>query len=311
MLNTNEVRIETSTVCNHRCLFCTHATHLKRKKEIMSLKMFKFLLDKIKDQAPNITDVTISGFGEAFTDPTILKKIGYADRLDYNVHMLTNGTFLNKDVIDYLLTLPLVDFRISLHSLDANTWSFITGGNPKNHRKLLDQIDYIISSKSDKTKLIITVDVIDANMDEVEHIIDRYSDIVDLLEIWKPHNWVNTLSYRNGQTVKTSCGRPLNSPLQVQVDGTVNMCCFDFNGELLLGDLKTQSIDEIFNSKEYLELRQAHLNGTLDCSNYICKDCDQRRKQDGIVIYNNKFKEKDRIGRTSTTHTKVNILDNE
>jgi radical SAM protein with 4Fe4S-binding SPASM domain len=307
MLNTNEVRIETSTVCNHRCLFCPHATKFKRKKEIMSFKMFRFLLDKIKDQAPNITDVTISGFGEAFTDPTIIKKIRYAHQLGYNVHMLTNGSFLKKDEIDILLNLPLVDFRISLHSLNSDTWSFITGGNPKNHQALLDHIDYIIANRSDKTKIIITVDVIDANMDEVGHIIDRYSDTVDLLEIWKPHNWVNTYNYRNGQTIKTSCGRPLNSPLQVQVDGTVNMCCFDFNGELLLGDLKHQSIEDIFNSKEYLELKKAHLDGTLDCSDYICKDCDQRKTQEGIVIYNNSFNGNDRIGRTSTTLTKVDI----
>ena len=305
MLNTNEIRIETSTYCNHRCVFCPHATKFERKKETMNLGMFMFLLRKIKDQAPNITNVTISGFGEAFTDPTIIDKMEYAKKLDYKVHMLTNGTFLDKITIDFLLNLPLTSFRISLHSLDSDTWSLITGGNRNKHKQLLKNIDYIISKKKNGTKFIITVDVIDANMDEVDHIVEKYSDTVDLLEIWKPHNWVDTFSYRNGKPVKTSCGRPINSPLQVQVDGTVNMCCFDFNGELLLGDLKTQSVDEIFNSKEYLDLKQAHADGTLDCSKYICKDCDQRKEQKGVIIYNSRFSESDRLFRTSTTLTKV------
>ncbi len=306
MLNTKEVRIETSTFCNHKCVFCPHSTHFKRRKETMNLGLFQFLLDKIKDQAPNVTDVTVSGFGEAFMDPTIIDKIKYAHSLNYNVHILTNGTYLSKSKIDYLLNLPLADLRISLHSLDPETWSLITRGSRKKHKELLKNIDYIISKKTKRTRFIITVDVIDANMDEVDHIVEKYSDIVDLLEVWKPHNWVNTFSYRNGNPVRTSCGRPINSPLQVQVDGTVNMCCFDFNGELLLGDLKTQNVDDIFNSKDYLELSKAHADGTLDCSKYICKDCDQRKKQDGVVIYNSKFSEKDRLFRTSTTLTRVN-----
>ena len=52
-------------------------------------------------------------------------------------------------------------------------------------------------------------------------------------------------------------------------------------------------------------LRNAHRAGVLDDSNYICKNCDQRKDQEGIVIYNNKFSAKDRINRTSTNYRKV------
>jgi radical SAM protein with 4Fe4S-binding SPASM domain len=303
MMTTNEVRIETSTFCNHSCLFCPYSTLFVRKKQIMSLELFKFLLNKIKKQEPNITELTISGFGEPFMDSTIIEKIRYAHKLGYFIHILTNGTLLNKNQLDFLLSLSSLDIRISLHALDPLVWKTITRGC--DHYNLLYCINYIISNKTDRTKLTITVDVVDDNKKDIVNIINKYSKTVDLLEIWKPHNWVNTFSYRNGKPVRSTCGRPLNGPLQIQVDGTVNMCGFDFNGQLLLGDLKTQSINEIFNSNIYLELKDSHLNNTLNSSNYICKHCDQRKLQKGIVIYNSKFSENDRIGRISTTMKKV------
>ena len=74
---TNEIRIETSTHCNAGCVFCPWPTDdFTRKKEIMSVDDYKFYVDKVRQELPDqITETTISGFGEAFTDPTLLKKI--------------------------------------------------------------------------------------------------------------------------------------------------------------------------------------------------------------------------------------------
>jgi radical SAM protein with 4Fe4S-binding SPASM domain len=94
--------------------------------------------------------------------------------------------------------------------------------------------------------------------------------------------------------------------LQIQVDGTVNMCCFDFEGKLLLGDLKTQSLEEIFSSTEYIKIKEMHETGALQFSNLICANCDQIRDcGKDIVIYNNKFSKEERIGKTSTNYRSV------
>ena len=64
--------------------------------------------------------------------------------------------------------------------------------------------------------------------------IDEWKDKVELIEAWRPHNWVDGRSYRDTREVKQikTCGRPEKGPLQIQVDGTINMCCFDFNKDL-------------------------------------------------------------------------------
>jgi len=302
MLKTNEARIETCTLCNHRCIFCPHSTSFKRKKEIMSFDTYKYIIDKLHDDTPQITEVTVSGFGEAFLDPTIMDKIEYAVDKGYEVHSVTNGTLLHS--IDLLHLMELVsDIRISLHSLITDNYIKITGGNEKELELLMKTIEFIIDRKrATRTKLIITVDVIDINEPEINDIVKFYDERVDLLEIWKPHNWVNDLNYREGAIVKSTCGRPERGPIQIQVDGTINMCCFDYNGKLLLGNFLKQTIEEIFNGDAYLDLKKHHKNNTLEKTTYICKDCDQRKDQSDIIIYS---QYEDRLWRTSTNYAKL------
>lgn len=302
MLKTNEARIETCTLCNHKCIFCTHSTSFKRKQEVMSLSTYKYIIDKLHNEAPEINEITISGFGEAFLDSSIIDKIEYSVHKGYKVHCVTNGTLLHS--IDLLHLMRIVsDIRISLHSIITDNYIKITGGNKEELLLLKQTIEFIINNKTTtNTRLIITVDVIDINQKEVNDIIKFYRDRTDLLEIWKPHNWVNDLSYRKGPTIKNTCGRTERGPLQIQVDGTINMCCFDYNGKLLLGNFLNQTIVEIFNGDVYIDLKKHHKNNTLEKTAYICKDCDQRKDQSDIIIYS-KFK--NRLFRTSTNYAKV------
>jgi radical SAM protein with 4Fe4S-binding SPASM domain len=193
------------------------------------------------------------------------------------------------------------DIRISLHAVEEKPYRKIT--KSKDLKIVLDNIDNIINKTN--LNLILTFDIVKGiNEDQVEKAKDKYSNSV-IIEAWKPHNWVNAFTYRKGDSVKSTCGRPWKSPYQIQVDGTVNMCCFDYNGKLLLGNFLNQTMKEIFNGQEYLNLKKHHENGTLDTSSYICKNCDQRKDQSDIIIYNNKFKSKDRLNRTSTTYKKI------
>jgi organic radical activating enzyme len=302
MLDTNEVRIETSTICNQKCVFCPYTKYFTRKKEIMTDETFIFLVDKVKDEAPQITELTISGMGEIFLDPNILNKIDYGNKKGFNVHVITNGTGITKDHIDFIID-KVTDITFSLHSLNPENWSKITGCPPELYERVIHNIDYVLQYKK-HPRVRITCDVIDINEGEVQEIINTYNDRVYNLEIWNPHNWVDTFDYRDTTLRhKYSCGRPERSPIQIQVDGTINMCCFDYNGKLLLGDFKKNTLEEIFNSKYFIELKNGHANEFLE--NYICYKCDQRLRQKDVLIYSKLYKPEERIGTTSTTFSSV------
>ena len=305
MLKTNEVRIETCTHCNQNCVFCPHNTFLfKRKRQVMSLKDYKFYVDKLNEEATYITDIAISGFGESLLDSTILDKIEYSRNKGYNIHFLTNGTMLSRKTINDLLGLGIEDIRISLHAIDTYANLMTMKRSEALHLNVLDNIEYIIKNKG-RTRLIITTQVVEYNKHEVRRIIDKYSKRVDSLVIWRPHNWTNDMSFKEGEIVRDTCGRPWSGPLQIQVDGTINMCCFDYNGKLLLGDFRTQSLEEIFNSEKFLYLKHHHKEGTLNKTDLICKDCDQRKDVSGSLVYSSLFTEEERLFTTSTNYSKI------
>ena len=42
-------------------------------------------------------------------------------------------------------------------------------------------------------------------------------------------------------------------------DGRVSLCCADFDGKTILGDLNTSTIQEIWNAEPYRAVRRQHL----------------------------------------------------
>ena len=306
MLITNEVRIEPSTLCNYSCKICPLSTGVfNRPRTVMSQNMFEKIIDKVRSQAPQINVCTLSGMGEVFTDAGIIAKSRYAAGLGFDVHILTNGSLLTEDLIDDLLAIPVASIRISFHTPVQDHYTSITGSQVKYFKKLLLNIEYLAKNRGN-TRLIITSDLTGKFLGDVEAIKEYCLPLVDLLEIWRPHNWGNWENFRKGRRQKLTCGRPFRGPLQIQVDGSVNMCCFDFNGELLLGDFIKDSIKKIFSSYNYERIAKFHQDmGSND--NILCRNCDQLYPLDpSILVFNSGFKPEERINKTSTIYQDLN-----
>jgi hypothetical protein len=71
--------------------------------------------------------------------------------------------------------------------------------------------------------------------------------------------------------------------MYIHADGTVSPCCFDFNKGMRLGDMKEQTIEEVYRGEPYRKLRQAHRECNFD--DYICKGCDQTNHNPGVLLY--------------------------
>jgi len=307
--DTSEVRIETSTACNAGCVFCPHPTEdFTRTREVMSLDTYKFYLDKILSEiGDQIKETTFSGFGEIFMDKGIIDKIAYAGQSDILIHLLTNGSMLTPERIDKIYDIGVKDIRVSLHTTNPDSYGKIMrykSVGKFDFDSVMKNVYYALKNKPDNTDIIITADIVDENRNDVEQMIKDFEDKCTL-EIWQPHNWVYGKEYRNKSeknTLKT-CGRPFNGPIQIQIDGDIIMCCFDFNNELVLGNFKHQTLEEIFDGKVFQELLTHHTNGTCPESNFICKDCDQLKDKSEVVIYNNRIDKEDRSKFTSTAVT--------
>jgi hypothetical protein len=61
--------------------------------------------------------------------------------------------------------------------------------------------------------------------------------------------------------------------LHVLYNGDVVICCNDYHREVVLGNLREQSIAEVFRSERYREVRRQVLGLAESPSDFICKRC--------------------------------------
>lgn len=300
-----EIRFEVTTHCNYNCILCPNY-RLKRKKEIMSLRMFKDLFDKIIDETDQYNSLSFAGLGEPLIDSLLEAKILYVKtkKPDFNIPMVTNGSLLTVQRFKDLQTMGIDTVRISFHGGTPSAYGTIHGKFGY-FNQILDVIEKISKIKG-KTRVTVTMAVIkDRNDYSIEDWKKLWEDIdLDLIEIWKAHNWNQTLRFRELKPERMpTCGRVFDGPLQIQVDGTINLCCFDYDGQLQVGDLKTQSLSKIFESDIYKSICARHTTGNFKGSKLICEFCDQRNKdKSDAIIYSSKYDLEDRVNRVSTTY---------
>lgn len=303
----NEIRFETTTKCNYNCIICPREK-LTRKIETMNFDLFKYLFDKIISETTQYDTITFPGMGEPLLDKTLDEKITCAKRKNFKVLILTNGSLLTLKRFKKLENLGVESVRASLYGNDMHPYNLVHGVKDRNlFNKVKNQLTEIAANKK-TTQLLLTYNVVDGiNSDSLKSWMDYWKDKVDLIEIWRPHNWVDGRNYRKIQRRKLrTCGRPWRTPLQVQADGTVNMCCFDFDGKLTLGDLKSQSLKEIFRSPMFRKILKHHTSGNFKGSGLICAHCDQRNAdKSDVLVYSSKFDAKERVKMVSTVYSKL------
>jgi len=99
----------------------------------------------------------------------------------------------------------------------------------------------------------------------------------------------------------------------------VIMCCFDYEGVLELGDLKTQSLEGIFRGEAYGKIKRMHESGEhclgtivsrvpwhMTTRFTICHECDQRNAdKSDVMVYSSEHDLVERVTLTSTTYKLV------
>ncbi len=305
---TNELRIETSTQCSFHCLMCPRDS-LIRKLENMPFSVFEQIVAKTVAEIPQVNIITFSGFGEFSMDPNWKEKVKLASEFFPSIHVLTNlSQFTESDL--FVLLDHVTTIRISVYGLSAATYARIHRHSANTHFDAINaHIETLINHKQNHQKIILNHIVLEENRDELPGWIKQWEPKVDRIEVWEPHNWVDGKHYRErcAHTIKT-CGRPFNGPIQVQVDGTLNVCCFDYNGKMIIGDLTSQNYTEIFNGPEISLIRELHRNGNAD-SLELCSICDQRvcdTCKSAHMLYSSEMSPKQRVSVTSTAFEILN-----
>jgi MoaA/NifB/PqqE/SkfB family radical SAM enzyme len=271
------VQIESTNICNAKCVFCPR-DDMHRRQGVMAFDLFRKVVDECA--ALGITHVRMHNYGEAFMDRHLVEKIRYAKQTGIReVGVISNGSLITDQVARGIIEAGLDAINISVDASGKDVFESTRIG--LNYDKVIANIERLVRIRAElgrrRPKLILSF-VRQNNSADEQAFIEHWKTVADKIHITDLHNWAGTLNKESG--VNYPCYRPWLT-FTVLWDGRVSLCCADFDGRTILGDLNSSTIRDIWNAEPYVNVRRQHLeSGGPD----ICRSCDLPRKDSPLWI---------------------------
>jgi MoaA/NifB/PqqE/SkfB family radical SAM enzyme len=271
------VQIESTNMCNAKCVFCPR-DEMHRVEGIMSMELYRKVVDECAELG--ITHVRMHNYGEAFLDRTLVEKIRYAKQKGIKeVGLISNGSLITDRVAQGIVDAGLDAINISVDASGREVFDSTRIG--LNYDKVIANIERLVRIRAEagkrRPKLILSFVRQNNSVDE-QAFIEHWRHIADKIHITDLHNWGGTLNAESD--VNYPCYRPWLT-FTVLWDGRVSLCCADFDGRTILGDLNASTIRDVWNNEAYRTARRQHLDhGGPE----VCQSCDLPRKDSPLWI---------------------------
>src|SRR5580704_1659001 len=254
-----EYIVETTAKCNLYCPMCPRETH-KQPKEDMTDEIFERL---VTESAHTGEHMMLIGLGEPFMDRKIFDRIEYCERHGIATLLSTNGTFLDEKASAKLLDSPLAHITLSFDGASKETFEHYRKG--ARFEKVRDNfVRFARMKHARKSKLQIVVQMV--RMPENAHEVDEFrrfwSAVEGVDQVRVKEDETNLVQPESHRESARPCHYLWRGPMYVKHDGRVFPCCqsYHLDGEPV-GDLRDESLDEIFNSAKMRDLRRLHAEG--------------------------------------------------
>lgn len=264
-----KIYIEITNICNLSCSFCSK---VEKPRKMLSTSEFKTIVEKVKDYTDYIY---LHVKGEPLTHPNIIELINIANEYNLKVNLTTNGVLFPKYAEELAKCENLSKINFSLHS---------ENNIPNYCEKIFDSVNKL----ANQTVIYRLWTLKENELDEkstiiVDKIINHYNLDKEFIEKVKTENniKINSTTYVDKDNEFTwpeinnyqSNGYcyALKTQIAILSDGTVVPCCLDSNGQIELGNIFIESLDEIINSERYQNLKKSF----QDRKPYeeLCKSC--------------------------------------
>jgi radical SAM protein with 4Fe4S-binding SPASM domain len=268
--------IELTNQCNLRCEMCWHFELLEDQKGFMDFALFKKIIDE--GVCEGVKAIKLQSRGEAMLHPKINEAIVYAKQKGIiDIQLTTNATLLNEKTWKGFLEGGLNVLHLSLDPAHRRSYEKLNRGNTYRDKVIKNVVDFLNARNKSGSKIpyariqmIQTEDI----QEFKEMFIDEISQLVDEVTISPKFNLFNTLKMNSGnnEQEKRPCSY-LWQRMVINFNGKATVCCRDYNCDHIMGDIKSQTLDEIWNGQKYFEARNLHLQGIRDKIS-VCSTCE-------------------------------------
>ena len=267
-----QLAIETVNHCNAECVMCPYP-QMKRHKGTMSEEVHRLIIDKIAVWNAPIETISHAGMGEPLLDKKIEQKIIYEKQIFTNakVAIYSNVSVLNEKRAGQILESGVDILSVSLNGYSKEVYESVMKLPFERTQRNLHR--FIKMNNERGHPIQINVSLIPTkhhSKKEIENFCSYWDGKVDGVIVPPYIGWGGyfDLGVRKEQY---PC-RYIFEVLQIDWDGTVAMCCEDYETKYPLGNLKEQEPQEVFNSPTLQEQRRRMVDGDFALPP-ICVDC--------------------------------------
>jgi len=266
--------LELAAKCNLKCMMCSHPKNQTRSG-VMNLDQFKLIIDKLL--STKIRTLSLN-MGEPFMNTSIFEIISYAKDKGFFIYISTNGQLLTEKYIDKILETGVDHIKFSIEGYTPEVYEKIRfGGYFERLFKNVVTLKKLRDQTQSSLQLRIATILMEGNEDLVGFIKywAPYCDSIDCLGLTNHIGVVSNedIALMPYWTQRKSC--PTITPfreINVLCNGDVVICCIDFLGQCVLGNLFEQDFEEIWYSKEMEDVRAKAYSDSLHLL-HPCKGC--------------------------------------
>lgn len=268
------VLIDNISYCNLRCSMCPH-TSMNRKKGIMAEGLFRKIIDEIAIKKPD-SRIWMTFFGEGLMLPELPQRIEYAKVKGLQDILLnSNGTLLTRKLAVELIKAGLDVLYVGIDAFQKDTYAQIrVGGNlEKVIKGVLEYRETLETHGTPNQKLVVQFVEMDENRAELAEFIHFWNEKSITVKVRPKVSWAGKVKAANLQDVgeRLPCFWAMNT-VNIMDTGLVCLCSVDLDGQVQVGDINTQTIEEVWNG-ELKKFRYFHKSSQWGDLPAMCKQC--------------------------------------
>lgn len=281
--------VDPVNVCNFKCKFCPTGNQklirsTGRYQGMLDFKLFTKIIDDLKDFDEPIRVLRLYKEGEPLLNPAFADMVKYAwkSKLVRKIDTTTNGALLNPTLNRKIIEAGLGQINISVNGVNSEQIYYYT-------KTRVDFDQYIANIKDlyeNRGDCEISVKAIKENLSEEEqkrffNIFGNISNRVALENLspaWPDFTFdksikMNFVSGNYGQEIIERKVCPyIFYIMVVNSSGKASTCVGDWPNKLIVGDLKKQTVKEVWQGPLLTQHRIAHLEGHRK-DNAFCGAC--------------------------------------
>lgn len=268
--------LEITNICNLSCAFCPGT---RREKRMMTRDEFSMLAGKLR---PHVEYLYFHLMGEPLLHPKLGELLEIAGDLGFKVMITTNGTLLEERGETLCRSTALLKVNISLQSFEANAGSDPAAyldnciGFAEKANAVGKRCEFRLWNHNGLESLNPTIEarLAEAFPKPWKKSREGWKLRDNLwLEPGDHFDWPDLDADDRGE--RCFC-YGLRDQIGVLCDGTVVPCCLDHEGDIALGNLFEQELDEILNTPRACAIRDGF--SQRRATEPLCRSCGYARR---------------------------------